>query len=63
MANKKIKVSVNLDFTSDRMSIEKIREQIDAAVSAVKINLDPESAKKFEAEDIVTGKQIGRAHV
>ena len=50
MANKKLKVTVNLDFTSDRMSIEKIREQIDAAVSAVKINLDPESAKKFEAE-------------
>ncbi len=50
MASKKLKVSVGLDFTSDHMSIEKIREQIDAAVSAVKINLDPQSAKKFEAE-------------
>lgn len=50
MASKKLKVQVGLDFTSDNMSIEKIREQIDAAVSAVKINLDPESAKKFETE-------------
>ena len=60
MANKKIKVTVNLDFTSDRMSIEKIREQIDAAVSAVKINLDPESAKKFEAELRELGKVLER---
>jgi hypothetical protein len=50
MASKKLKISVGLDFTSDQMSIEKIRKQIDAAVSAVKINLDPQSAKKFEAE-------------
>lgn len=49
-ANKKINVQVQLDITADKMGIDKIREQINTAISAVKINLDPKSAAKLEQD-------------
>lgn len=50
MADKKVKVSVDLDFSADRMSIEKIKDQMDLAFRALKINLDPASYKKAESQ-------------
>ena len=50
MANKKVNIMVGLDFTADKMSIDKIRSQMDMAFKAMKINLDPASYKKAESQ-------------
>lgn len=60
MANKKIKINVDLDFTSDQMSLEKVRDQIDNAIEAVEINLDPKSATKFKKDLEELGKYVER---